>query len=313
MGVTAALRPVEQSGRDKRLPEPCIFVVFGASGDLTKRKLLPALFHLKQAGLLPEEFAVVGVARRDLSGTFVPDTKDGIVRGGGVAETDLRLDSFLECVKYFQTNFDDDDGFERLKHHLAELDEELGTRGNRLFYLAVAPEYFADIIARLGAHGMAQSGEDADNWVRVVIEKPFGTDLASPKKLNDDVNSVFNEDQIFRIDHYLGKETVQNILVFRFANGIFEPIWNRDHVDHVQLTVAESVGVEGRAGYYEQAGAIRDMVANHMLQLLALTAMEPPSAFDATSVRDEKVKVLRAIHPWQHREENREFTVRGQY
>ena len=206
MGVTTALRPVEQSGRDKRVPEPCIFVVFGASGDLTRRKLLPALFHLRQAGLLSEEFAVVGVARRDLSETFIPDMKDGIVKGGGVAETDLRLDSFLDRVKYFQTDFDDDDGFERLKHYLAELDEDLGTRGNRLFYLAVAPEYFADIIAELGAHGMAQSGEEADNWVRVVIEKPFGTDLASAKKLNDDVNAIFSEDQIFRIDHYLGKK-----------------------------------------------------------------------------------------------------------
>jgi len=192
MGVTTTLRPVEHSGKDKRVPEPCIFVVFGASGDLTKRKLLPALFHLRQPGLLPEEFAVVGVARRDLSETFVPDMKNGIFKGGGVAETDPRLDSFLDRVKYFQTNFDDDDGFERLKHYLAELDEELGTRGNRLFYLAVAPEYFADIIARLGAHGMAQSGEEADNWVRVVIEKPFGTDLASAKKLNDDVNAVFS-------------------------------------------------------------------------------------------------------------------------
>src|SRR6266849_491310 len=179
MGVTEAFRPVEQSGRDKRVPEPCIFVVFGASGDLTKRKLLPALFHLRQAGLLPEEFGVVGVARRDLSETFIPDMKDGMVKGGGVAETDPRLDSFLDRVTYFQTNFDDDDGFERLKHYLQELDEELGTRGNRLFYLAVAPEYFPDIIARLGAHGMAQSGEEGSNWVRVVIEKPFGTDLAS--------------------------------------------------------------------------------------------------------------------------------------
>src|ERR1700738_88599 len=201
MGVTTTLRPVEQSGKDKRFPDPCIFVVFGASGDLTRRKLLPALFHLRQAGLLPEEFAVVGVARRDLSGTFVPEMKDGIVKGGGVAETDFRLGSFLDRVKYFQTNFDDDDGFERLKHYLAELDEELGTRGNRLFYLAVAPVYCAEIFARLGAHGMVQSGEEADNWGRVVIEKPFGTDLASAKKLNDDVKAVLLEDEVFRLDH----------------------------------------------------------------------------------------------------------------
>src|SRR5260221_11971360 len=264
MAVTTTLRPVEHSGKDKRVPEPCILVVFGASGDLTKRKLLPALFHLRQAGLLSEEFAVVGVARRDLSEPFVPDMKNGIFKGGGVAETDPRLDSFLDRVKYFQTNFDDDDGFERLKHYLAELDEELGTRGNRLFYLAGAPEYFADIIARLGAHGMVQSGEEAHNWVRVVIEKPFGTDRESAKKLNDDVNAVLSEDQVFRIDHYLGKETVQNILFFRFGNGIFEPIWNRNHIDHIEITAAESIGVEGRGPFYEKTGAVVEVLQNHV-------------------------------------------------
>ncbi len=308
MGVTTTLRPVEQSGRDKRVPEPCIFVVFGASGDLTKRKLLPALFHLRQAGLLPEEFAVVGVARRDLSETFIPDMKDGMVKGGGVAETDPRLDSFLDRVTYFQTNFDDDDGFERLKHYLQELDEELGTRGNRLFYLAVAPEYFADIIARLGAHGMVQSGEDADHWVRVVIEKPFGKDLVSAKKLNDDVNAVLSEDQVFRIDHYLGKETVQNILFFRFGNGIFEPIWNRNYIDRVELTLAETVGVEGRGPFYEKAGALRDILQNHAMEVLALIAMEPPESFQAEAVRSEKLKVWHSIAaiPLEH-------AIRGQY
>jgi len=308
MGVTTTLRPVELSGKDKRVPEPCIFVVFGASGDLTKRKLLPALFHLRQAGLLPEEFAVVGVARRGLSETFVPDMKDGIVKGGGVTETDPRLGSFLDRVKYFQTNFDDDDGFERLKHYLADLDEELGTRGNRLFYLAVAPEYFADIIARLGGHGMVQPGEEADNWVRVVIEKPFGTDLASAKKLNDDVNSVLSENQLFRIDHYLGKETVQNILFFRFGNGIFEPIWNRNYIERVELTLAETVGVEGRGPFYEKAGALRDILQNHAMEVLALIAMEPPESFQAEAVRSEKLKVWHSIAaiPLEH-------AIRGQY
>ena len=308
MGIMAAARPVEQSGRDKRLLEPCIFVVFGASGDLTKRKLLPALFHLRQAGLLPQEFLVVGVARRDLSETFVSDMKDGIVKGGGVAETDARLDSFLDRVKYFQTNFDDDDGFDRLKHYLWELDEEFGTRGNRLFYLAVAPEYFADVIARLGAHGMAQSGEGANHWVRVVIEKPFGTDLVSAKKLNDDVNAVLSEDQVFRIDHYLGKETVQNILFFRFGNGIFEPIWNRNYVERVELTLAESVGVEGRGPFYEKAGALRDILQNHAMELLALIAMEPPESTQAEAVRSEKLKVWHSIAaiPLEH-------AIRGQY
>jgi glucose-6-phosphate 1-dehydrogenase len=308
MGITATLGLVEQSGRDKRLPEPCIFVVFGASGDLTKRKLLPAIFHLKQAGLLPEEFAVVGVARRDLSETFVPDMKDGIVKGGGVAETDSRLESVLDRVKYFQTNFDDDDGFERLKRYLAELDEELGTRGNRLFYLAVAPEHFADIISRLGAHGMVQSGGGAHRWGRVVIEKPFGTDFASAKKLNEEVNAILSENQVFRIDHYLGKETVQNILFFRFGNGIFEPIWNRNYVERVELTLAETVGVEGRGPFYEKAGALRDILQNHAMEVLALIAMEPPESFQAEAVRSEKLKVwhsIAAIPP--------EHAIRGQY
>jgi glucose-6-phosphate 1-dehydrogenase len=263
---------------------------------------------LKQAGLLPEEFAVVGVARRDLSETFVPDMKDGIVKGGGVAETDPRLDAFLDRVNYFPTNFDDADGFERLKHYLAELDEQLGTRGNRLFYLAVGPEYFADIIARLGAHGMAQSGEEADSWVRVVIEKPFGTNLESAKKLNDDVNAVLSEEQVFRIDHYLGKETVQNILFFRFGNGIFEPIWNRNYIERVELTLAEAVGVEGRGPFYEKAGALRDILQNHAMEILALIAMEPPESFQAEAVRSEKLKVwhsIAAIPP--------EHAIRGQY
>ena len=308
MGLTATLGPVEQSGKDKRLPEPCIFVVFGASEDLTKRKLLPALFHLRQAGLLPEEFAVVGVARRNLTETFVPDMKDGIVKGGGVAETDPRLDSFLDRVKYFQRNFDDDDGFEMLKHYLAELDEELGTRGNRLFYLAVAPEHFADIIARLGAHGMAQPAGEADNWVRVVIEKPFGTDLASAQRLNDDVNAVFSEDQVFRVDHYLGKETVQNILFFRFGNGIFEPIWTRNYIERVELTLAEIVGVEGRGPFYEKAGALRDILQNHAMEVLALIAMEPPESFQAEAVRSEKLKVWHSIAAIPL-----ERAIRGQY
>ena len=300
--------PSSSAAKPERKPDPCVVVIFGASGDLTKRKLLPALYHLDQAGLLPEDFAVVGVARRDLSATFGPDMKDGILKGGGVEANDPKLDPFMERVQYFATNFDDDAGFEKLKAYLAELDTKFQTKGNRLFYLAVAPEFFADIIARLGKHGMATPVEGSNTWVRVIIEKPFGTDLASARKLNDDVNAVLSENQIFRIDHYLGKETVQNILVFRFANGIFEPVWNRNYIDHVEITAAESIGIEGRGPFYEQAGALRDVLQNHVMEVLSFVAMEPPDSFDAEAVRTEKLKVWRSIEPIPV-----EDTVRGQY
>ncbi len=291
-----------------RTAEPCLVVIFGASGDLTKRKLLPALYHLSQEGLLPEDFAIVGVARRDLSASFAADMKDGIVAGGGVEAGDPALAPFIERVQYFATNFDDDAGFEKLKSYLAELDGRFGTRGNRLFYLAVAPEFFADIVSRLGTHGLAKAADGADHWVRVIIEKPFGTDLTSARTLNDDVNAVLSEDQIFRIDHYLGKEAVQNILVFRFANGLFEPSWNADHIDHVQITAAESIGIEGRGPFYENTGAVRDVLQNHIMEVLSLLAMEAPERFDADSVRAEKLKLWQAIAPIAVQD-----TVRGQY
>ena len=306
--VKATADTTSAPAKPERKPDPCVVVIFGASGDLTKRKLLPALYHLEQQGLLPEDFAVVGVARRDLSATFGPDMKDGIVKGGGVEEKDEKLDPFMERVQYFATNFDDDAGFEKLKAYLAELDTKFKTNGNRLFYLAVAPEFFADIIQRLGKHGMATAPEGAKHWVRVIIEKPFGTDLASARKLNDDVNAVLSENQIFRIDHYLGKETVQNILVFRFANGIFEPVWNRNFIDHVEITAAESIGIEGRGPFYESAGALRDVLQNHVMEVLSFVAMEPPDSFDADAVRTEKLKVWRSIEAIPV-----EDTARGQY
>ena len=297
--IQAASKPHE------RLSEPGTVVIFGASGDLTKRKLLPALFHLEQQGLLPKEFAIVGVARRDLKASFADDMKDGILRYGGGEKGDTVLDDFIEKVDYHAMNFDDDKGYTELKALLDRIDKERGTMGNRLFYLAVAPEYFSDIIDHLGAHGMAHPEKGR---ARVIIEKPFGHDLASARVLNDEVNRVFDEEQIFRIDHYLGKETVQNILVFRFANGIFEPIWNRNFIDHVQITAAESIGIEGRGPFYEKAGALRDVVQNHMMELLSFVAMEPPVSFEASSVRGEKVKVWRAIKPISI-----DNTVRGQY
>jgi glucose-6-phosphate 1-dehydrogenase len=293
------------SGRTERIPEPGVVVIFGASGDLTKRKLLPALFHLEQAGLLPEQFGIVGAARRDLGSEFAEDMKKGILEFGGVKEGAEKLDDFMAKVSYHAMNFDEDAGYEALKSLLEKYDKEHGTKGNRLFYLAVAPEYFSDIIHHLGDHGMAHPDKGT---VRVIIEKPFGHDLTSARELSDDVNQVFDENQIFRIDHYLGKETVQNILVFRFANGIFEPIWNRNYIDHVQITAAESIGIEGRGPFYEKAGALRDVVQNHMMELLSFVCMEPPVSFDAEAVRHEKVKVWRAIQPIDCSQ-----TVRGQY
>ncbi len=274
-GINVSQEQVEANKGKESIPEPCIVVIFGASGDLTKRKLLPALYHLDQQNLLPENFAVVGVARRDLSKTFAPDMKDGIIKGGGVDENEPKLAKFIDKVQYFATEFDSDDGYENLKKFLADLDGKFGTKGNRLFYLAVAPEFFADITKRLGKHGMTGEGDASQGWVRVIIEKPFGTDLESAKKLNTEINAVLHEDQIFRIDHYLGKETVQNILVFRFGNGIFEPLWNRNYIDNVQITAAESIGIEGRGPFYEAAGALRDVLQNHVMEVLSFGQYGP--------------------------------------
>jgi glucose-6-phosphate 1-dehydrogenase len=289
----------------ERIPDPTVVVIFGASGDLTKRKLLPALFHLEQGGLLPPQFRIVGVARRDLGNAFADDMRQGILEFGGVKPGADKLEAFVRKISYHAMNFDDDTGYVALKALLDQFDRDAGTRGNRLFYLATAPDYFADIVHRLGAHGMAKPEVGA---ARVIIEKPFGHDLESARELNDDVNTVFSENQIFRIDHYLGKETVQNVLVFRFANGIFEPIWNRNFVDHVQITAAESIGIEGRGPFYEKAGALRDVVQNHMMELLSFVAMEPPASFAAEAVRREKIKVWSSIKPL-----NIFDCVRGQY
>ncbi len=299
--------PVLQQ-QPERKPDPCIVVIFGASGDLTKRKLLPALYHLDQAGLLPKEISVVGVARRPLEATFAPDMREGILAGGGVKEDEEALTPFIENICYHAMTFNDEAGYVGLNELLTKIDAKNGTKGNRLFYLATAPEYFADIINSLGKHKMNRPIEGSGSWVRTIIEKPFGHDLESARALNDDVNKVFNEDQIFRIDHYLGKETVQNILVFRFANGIFENVWNRNYIDHVEITAAESIGIEGRGPFYETAGALRDVVQNHVMELLSFVAMEPPVSFEASAVRDEKVKVWRSIQPIHPAD-----TVRGQY
>ena len=289
----------------ERIPEPAIMVIFGASGDLTKRKLLPALYHLHQANLLPKEFAIVGVARRTLGNEFADDMRQGILQFGGGDKSDSKLDDFVEHISYYALNFDDPESYAGLKTELDRIDKEKSIGGKRLFYLATSPEFFAGIIESLGAHGMAHPEK---GMATIVIEKPFGHDLDSARDLNHKVNAVFEESQVFRIDHYLGKETVQNLLVFRFANGIFEPIWNRNYIDHVQITVAETLGVEGRGPFYEKAGALRDVVQNHMMELLSLVALEPPSSFEAESVRREKLKVWRAIPSVPILN-----TVRGQY
>jgi len=293
--VQMRVRPEDLSQVPKcaeRIPEPAILVIFGASGDLTKRKLMPALYHLRQNNLLPREFAIVGVARRPLGDEFAQDMKQGIVEFSGADASDPRLAEFVSHISYFALDFADPNHYTALKSELDRIDKQRNIGGKRLFYLATAPEYFVDIIENLGAHGMAQPDEGVAS---IIIEKPFGHDLDSARDLNQKVNAVFQERQVFRIDHYLGKETVQNLLVFRFANGIFEPIWNRNYIDHVQITVAETLGVEGRGPFYEKAGALRDVVQNHMMEVLALVALEPPSSFEAESVRREKLKVWRAI------------------
>ena len=276
----------------RRTPDPCVFVIFGASGDLTQRKLFPALYSLAYRRLLPEQFAVVGVARTEESDDAFRERMEAAVRehGGIRSGTTSGKGSPRACATSRPTSTTTR-ARTKLARCLAGLDEERGTAGNRLYYFAVPPSAIGTIVAELGQRRTTPTG-----WIRLVIEKPFGHDLESAQALTELLRQHFAEEQIFRIDHYLGKETVQNMLALRFANGIFEPIWNRQFIDHVQITVAETIGIEGRAGYYEKSGAIRDIFQNHLLQLLALTAMEPPIDFTSEQVRDEKVKVLHSIH-----------------
>jgi len=286
-------------------------VIFGAAGDLTKRKLIPALYNLKEGDLLSDSFAVIGVARAELNDEEFRQRLRDDMKEFATNKVDEKVWTWLEeRLYYLSGDFKDDQTFTRLKELLEKIDKERQAQGNYFFYLATAPEYFAPVVEKLGAIDLTH--EEDNHWRRVVIEKPFGRDLESAKKLNQEIKQVLNEDQIYRIDHYLGKETVQNILVFRFGNGIFEPIWNRRYIQCVQITAAEKVGVEQRGGYYEGAGALRDMVPNHLLQLVTLTAMEPPISFDADAVRDEQAKILHAIqHPSP--EEAAARVVRGQY
>jgi glucose-6-phosphate 1-dehydrogenase len=302
--VSSRGNPLQEGLGLRRRPDPCAVVIFGASGDLTKRKLIPALYSMAYRRLLPERFAIVGVARSEqTTRAFVTQMRDSIKsHARDPYRTDV-FDRLASAVRYVSTDFADDAGEDKVGDQLAELDRTHGTTGNRLHYLAVPPQAFPVVVREIGERRAREKG-----WTRLIIEKPFGRDLSSAQELNAVIGKWFSEDELFRIDHYLGKETVQNMLALRFANGIFEPIWNRQFIDHVQITVAESMGIEGRSGFYEQAGAIRDIFQNHLLQLLALTAMEPPIDFTADSVRNEKVKVLKAMHT-----PGPKSFIRGQY
>jgi glucose-6-phosphate 1-dehydrogenase len=294
-----------------RVPEPGVMVIFGASGDLTARKLIPALYDLAAQRRLPMEFAVVGISRTEMSHEEFRKRLRGALEKhrSGQVSGDV-WDSFSRSIFYLPGDSKNPQTYEDLKGFLKQLDDERGTEGNRIYYLSSSPSLFPTIVERLGEAGMNE--EDNGAYARLVVEKPFGRDLMSARVLNKDIRRYFEERQIYRIDHYLGKDTVQNILALRFANGIFEPVWNQHYVDHVQITVAEDIGVGTRGAFYEEAGALRDIVQNHVMQVLCLTAMEPPVTFDAESVREEKVKVLKAVRPIPQDEVNLS-AVRGQY
>ncbi len=294
-----------------RKGDPCIIVIFGASGDLTKRKLIPALYNLAKEKLLPDNFAVVGYARREIGTEKFRERMRADTAEYAGSQLDPEVWNWLESRLYYQRGDLQTAGdFADLSKTLAELEDRHKTGGNVLFYLATAPDLFGPVVR--GLEGLGLTSESDKRWRRAIVEKPFGHDLASARDLNRELRKSLDEKQIYRIDHYLGKETVQNLLVFRFSNGIFEPIWNRRYVDHVQITVAETLGVEGRGGYYDHSGALRDMVPNHIFQLISLVAMEPPISFEADAVRDEQAKVLRALSPMTP-EQVLQNTVRGQY
>jgi glucose-6-phosphate 1-dehydrogenase len=314
----ARQNPLRTGLRLGRMPEPCTMVIIGATGDLTERKLAPALYNLMLGGALPPEFTVVGFARRDLSNSeFREHLRKGIDEYSRNRPIKASIwESFSAGIEYQRGEFHDDAAWAALAKRLERIDRDRGTSGNRLFYLAVPPALHAEIVRQIEGAGLSGNdgadGRRSRGWSRVIVEKPFGFDLASARQLNRQLRDVFDEDQIFRIDHYLGKETVQNLSVFRFGNGLFEPIWNRRYIDSVQITVAETVGVEGRGESYDETGALRDIVQNHALQLMAVFAMEPPIEFKASDLRDEKVKVLRAVKPMTP-VEVAAATVRGQY
>ncbi len=310
----AVENPLRAGSRLENMPQPATLVIFGATGDLMKRKLVPALYNLSIDGYLPPNSQIVGFARREWSDEyFRSEMCEGVQEHSRRPFDPAVWEGFAPRLHYLRSEFDNAEGYDQLRTMLDRFDKENGTGGSRLFYLSTPPSYYPVIVERLGEAGLSgRNIAKESGYTRIIIEKPFGHDLESARALNDHLHQVFAEEQIYRIDHYLGKETVQNILVLRFANGIFEPIWNRHYIDHVQITNAESIGIEGRGRFYEESGALRDMVQSHILQLLNLVAMEPPVAFDATPVRDEKVKLLRSIRPIRGNLVP-EQVVRGQY
>ena len=312
----SAINPLRDP-RDRRIPRvagPCVLVLFGVTGDLSRKKLMPAVYDLANRGLLPPGFSLVGFARRDWADEdFAQVTHDAVKEHARTPFNDTVWQQLSEGIRFVPGEFADDAAFDRLAQTVAQLDAERGTGGNYAFYLSVPPKFFPDVVEQLKRSGLSAAPEGPGGhrpWRRVVIEKPFGHDLASARELNEIVNSVFGSDSVFRIDHYLGKETVQNILALRFANTMYEPIWNRSYVDHVQITMAEDIGIGGRAGYYDGIGAARDVIQNHLMQLLALIAMEEPVSFDAASLRAEKEKVLSAVRLPENLATG---TARGQY
>ncbi|MFZ0958661.1 MAG: glucose-6-phosphate dehydrogenase [Candidatus Sulfotelmatobacter sp.] len=307
----AVEQPATTPPRIGKQSDPCIMTIFGAAGDLTARMLIPALHNLARADLLSKEFAVLGVARAHMSDEdFRKRIYDDVKQYCGDCIDPATWDTFSKRFYYFAGDFGDDKLYAQIKDRLAQIDRDHATHQNVFYYLATAPSFFGPIVEKLAATGLME--QNADHWRRVIIEKPFGHDLESAKTLNQQLLKVADEKQIYRIDHYLGKETVQNIMAFRFANGIFEPVWNRRYIDHVQISVSETVGVEGRGTYFDHAGSLRDMVPNHIMQLISLTAMEPPISFDANAVRDEQAKILHAIQPISD-EDVLSRSVRGQY
>ena len=303
----------EGTSSNRAQAKPCALVIFGATGDLTHRKLVPALYNLAADGDLPPGSVVIGFARRDKpDDVFRKEMEEATRKFSRQPVQDELWNSFVQNLYYHRSEFDHDEGYQSLAEKIARLDQEHGLGGRRMFYLAAGPEQFEPIISRLKSSGLNQPGAEG-GWSRVIVEKPFGTDLPSARHLNDVVSSAFHESSTYRIDHFLGKETAQNIMVLRFANAIFEPIWNARYIDHIEITAAETLGVEGRAGYYETSGALRDMVQNHLIQLLTLVCMEPPTDLGADSVRDEKVKVLRSLRPLGGPEDVARNVVRGQY
>jgi glucose-6-phosphate 1-dehydrogenase len=309
--ATVAENPLRVGMRLERAAEPCAVVIFGASGDLARRKLIPALYRLVQERVLPAEFAIIGLGRTPMTDEeFRAKMKEAVVEFSESKAVDEEVwGSFAAGLQFLPSNIDRPECYGELAKRLEEVDRERGTQGNRLFYLSVAPEFYAEAVKQLGEAGLTKQDK---GWVRVIVEKPFGTSLESARELNQQILKHLDEKQVFRIDHYLGKETVQNLLVFRFANGIFEPMWNRQYIDHVQITNAETVGVEGRGGYYEKSGVVRDMIQNHVFQVLSLVAMEPPASLSAEDVRDEKIKAMHSAREFTP-ERVRLECVRGQY